>query len=75
MSGLLSATHQNLGVIALVVHPGASGQAVGCDTHWDDPSERPDEPSQECALDTAGSTPAGATAGEVHDEQINKIHD
>jgi len=33
MPGLLSATHGNLGVIALVVHPGASGQAVGSDTH------------------------------------------
>lgn len=75
MSDPLSATHGNLGVIALVVHPGESGQPVGCDTHRDDRGDRPDEPSQECALDTAGSTPAGAVAGEVHDEQINEIHD
>src|SRR5215469_3183425 len=75
MSGLLSATHDNLGVIALVVHPGASGRAVGSNTHRDDRGNPPDEPSPECALDTAGSTPAGATAGKVHDEQINKIHD
>ena len=49
-----------LAVIAMkVVHPGGSGQAVGCDTHRLDWRIASDEHSQECALDTAKSTLAG----------------
>jgi len=50
-----------LDVIAMkVVHPGKPGQAVGWDTHRSGSEDLPDERSQECAVDAAGSSLAGA---------------